>query len=304
MQTDRGHTASKVEPRSCVDDSRVALFLDREFDGVAGLIEEFPLLVGPCNRSRRIVLEEDGRVIAHAAWRPLRLLSREERLLAAGIGLVTTHRARRGRGYATRVVLSCLERAKESGADLALLFAPERGLYRRLGFVPAGRERVTRVDPGLGGAELRLGDARDALELLHLLERHPVRIERTLSHFETLLRVPGAHTYVLERDGHPSAYCVEGKGRDLGGVVHEWAGEPSDVECLLRGLARRLGRSLCVLSPESEPAPVDGSEILQPFAQIMILRPKRFGTSDPVAVFGDARTPARTPIYVWGLDSV
>ena len=69
-------------------------------------------------------------------------------------------------------------------------------------------------------------------------------------------------------------------------------------------LPAALGRALCVLSPEPEPAPLEGPSDLQPLAQILILRPESFGGDDPAAVFGDAQTRARVPIYVWGLDSV
>lgn len=308
MQEDRVCGVSKVTPQACLDDARLGHFLDREFDGAGGLLNEFPLLMGTLNRSRRLVLEEEGELVAHAAWRPLGLRSGRERLRAAGIGLVTTHRARRGRGYATRLVQHCLEQARESGTELALLFAPSRSLYRGLGFVPAGRERVTPLatdaDPHDTSARVRVGDRRDASELLRMLERHSLRVERTSGEFETLLATPGTYTYVLERDGRPVAYCIEGKGRDLRGVVHEWAGEPSGVAWLLRAVAKALGRSLCVLSPESEPAPLEGPSDLQPLAQVLILRPESFGSRDPAAVFGDAQTRARIPIYVWGLDSV
>ena len=288
----------------CADGSRVAHFLDQEFDGVAGLLQEFPLLIGASNRGRRFVLEEEGRIVAHAAWRPLILRSGAERLLAAGIGLVTTHRTCRGRGYATRVVQHCLEQAREMGAELALLFAAPRSLYRRLGFVPAGRERLIRLEAGGAGAKLRRAGTGDATELLRLLERHPFRVERTPADFETLLSIPDTHAYVLERDGRPRAYCVEGKGRDLRGVVHEWAGEPAEVERLLRALVTQRGRPVCLLGPESEPSPLDAPGLLQPFAQILILRPQRFGGTDAAAVFGDAHKPAQLPIYIWGLDSV
>jgi hypothetical protein len=121
-----------------------------------------------------------------------------------------------------------------------------------------------------------------------MLERHSLRVERTRGEFETLLATPGTYTYVLEREG----------------VVHEWAGEPAGVAWLLRAVTATLGRSLCVLSPEPEPAPLEGPSDLQPLAQMLILRPESFGSRDPAAVFGDAQTRARIPIYVWGLDSV
>ena len=161
-----------------------------------------------------------------------------------------------------------------------------------------------RLEAGGGAAKLRRASPGDAPQLLRLLERHPLRVERSQLEFETLLAVPDTHAYLLEQEGCPNAYCVEGRGRDLRGVVHEWAGEPSEVERLLRALVTQRGRPVCLLGPESEPGPLEGPGLLQPFAQIRILRPHRFSGADPVAVFGDESKPARVPIYVWGLDSV
>ena len=307
MQSDRAIAAEELLPQVCVDDLCIGAFLDQEFDGAAGLLQEFPLLIGEANRLRRFVLEKEGELLAHAAWRPLTLCSGKKRLRAAGIGLVTTHRLRRGRGYATRLVQHCLEQAREGGAEIALLFAPVRGLYERMGFVPAGRERVIQLAAGAelqaDAAKIRIGDSRDVPDLLSMLERHSLRIQRTKDEFEKLLTIPDTRTHVLERSGAPVAYCIEGKGRDLRGVIHEWAGERSSVEHLLCAVLSAPGGPACVLAPDSEPAPVLGPSILQTLAQFLILRPERLGSADPVAVFGDARTRARLPIYIWGLDS-
>jgi predicted N-acetyltransferase YhbS len=281
--------------------------LDREFDGTSGLIQEFPLLVGAGNRSRRLVIAERGEIVAHAAWRPFWLRSNELRFTAAGIGLVTTARERRGHGLASCVVRACIEHARAEGAELALLFAAERDLYRRLGFVPAGRERVSTLEgsrPAPSDGKVRIADARDAAQLLPILAQHQLRVERSVHEFEELLAIPGAHTYVLERQGRPIAYCVEGKGRDLRGFIHEWAGAASAVAELLGAVSERLPRTLYLLSPEAEPAPLPGQSTIQALAQIQILRPERFGGSDAVRIFGDPQAQPRVPVYLWGLDSV
>jgi hypothetical protein len=204
-------------------------------------------------------------------------------------------------------VQQCLQDARSEGAEVALLFAPERALYRRLGFVPAGTERMTLIEsesPAPPGGKVRAGDARDVLDLLGMLAQHALRVERSLEEFEALLGIPGVHVYVLERQGRPAAYCVEGKGRDLRGVIHEWGGVGSDVRELLKTVAEGLPGATYVLSPGAGPPPVEGRSITQTFAQIRVLRPERFGGQDPVHIFGDPKTPSRLPIYMWGLDSV
>jgi predicted N-acetyltransferase YhbS len=290
----------------CRDGGSLRRFLERHFDGRPGLVEEFPLLVGEGNRERRIVARTRDTIVAHSAWRPLVLRSGEERIRAAGIGLVTTHREWRGRGLATRLVGQCLARAYAERAEVALLFAEERELYRRLGFVPVGRERVTRPRPASAGGEptIRAGGPADARALEPLLAAHPLRVERSVEEFRALLGVPGVRLALLEEGGRPVAYCVEGKGRDLRGVVHEWAGEPKRVGALLAHAAARDDAPACVLSPDALPPPVEGEHRVGAFAQLRILRPERFASEDPREVFGDPTIPPRLPIYLWGLDSV
>lgn len=288
------------------DDRKLKALLDLEFDGRPGLIEEFPLLVGRGRQGGGFVYEHSNQYVAHTAWRPFELVSGAERIPAVGIGLVTTHSSWRGRGLATALVRRCMEEARDRSAELAILFAPPRSLYSRLGFVPAGRERATRADAvGTGGhKQIRAAEPGDVAAMLRLLELHPVRVSRTLAEFEALLEIPGTHATLFERDACPVAYCVEGKGRDLRGIVHEWAGEREAVARLIHGLASSRADPLWVLSPESQPAPVEGETLLQTMAQICILRGERFGSDDPLQVFGAPETPARTPLYIWGLDSV
>jgi hypothetical protein len=186
------------------------------------------------------------------------------------------------------------------------LFAPPRALYERLGFVSAGRERVIRLDDGHGTDDKRVrqGSAERIAELHTMLRHHAVGVERSASEFERLLAVRDTHLWWLESDREILAYCVIGKGRDLQGVVHEWAGDAAALEILMHTLATRAGEALWVLSPVALPAPVQGQTRLGPVAQFRILQAERLGSEDPRVLFGDADTPARLPMYVWGLDSV
>ncbi len=289
-----------------ISDAGLRGFLDVEFDGRPGLIEEFPLLVGPSNRHRCLVIREGPEIVAHAAWRPLILRSRAGSIPAAGIGLVTTRGDRRDRGLASLAVDACLREAETAGVWMAILFAPARSIYARLGFVPAGRERITRVHPRRevtpGRAPVR-GGPKDAYRLRPLLDRHPVGVERTAEEFESLLGVPDTTLHLLEEGDDPVAYCVAGRGRDLQGVIHEWAGDPEPVARLLNKVIASQDAPRSILSPASLPAPVPGVHHEGPMAQVRIVRPEELGTDDPVEAFGSRDHEARVPIYVWGLDS-
>jgi len=292
-------------PRPAPDPQALARLLDRAFGGDPGIAAEFPTLTAAANRERSFAIERDGELAAHAAWRPVVLRSGARRIAAAGIGLVATAPERRGRGLAARVVAHCVDEACRSGAELAFMFGELTPLYARLGFARAGRERITRIEPE------REPDARivrsrpsDAPRLLPLLERHPLGAERGADDFARLLAVSGTHLYVLEGASGPLAYCVEGKGRDLGGVLHEWAGEPPDVAVLLHGVASLRGEPLWVLSPEPLPPPVEGAHTLGALALFRVLAPGRLDSEDARELLGDESRPARLPVYLWGLDSV
>jgi predicted N-acetyltransferase YhbS len=298
--------SAALDLRSAPDQDWLADFLDRAFGGERGIAAEFPTLTGPQNRERSWVIERAGRIAAHAAWRPVVLCSGARRIAAAGIGLVATAEEQRGRGLAARVVEHCVDEARHAGCELAFLFGEHTALYARLGFARAGRERITRIAsvPGALDPRIRPGNPCDAARLLPLLERHALRAERSLEDFARVLAVPGTELHVLDEAGTPLAYCVIGKGRDLRGVVHEWAGDPVSVAALLRGVAARSNAPLWLLSPEHVPPPLEGAHVLGALALFRVLRPERFGTADARELLGDERRPARLPLYIWGLDSV
>lgn len=295
------------EPRPAPDRAALAVLLDRAFGGDPGIAAEFPTLTDPGNAQRSFAIPcGDGTLAAHAAWRPVRLCSGERRIAAAGIGLVATAPEQRGRGLARRVVAHCVDDALRAGAELAFMFGELTPLYARLGFARAGRERITRVDPDPRARDPRIarGEPSAAARLLPLLERHPLRAERSAADFERVLGVPGTQLHLLAERGVPLAYCVEGKGRDLGGVIHEWAGEPAHVRALIRAVVALAGEPLWVLSPLDRDAPVEGEHGAGALALFRVLRSERLGAADAVELLGDERRRARIPIYLWGLDSV
>lgn len=292
--------------RVCRDFAELACFLDAAFGGPGGIVDEFPVLTEGDGRERCFVLERAGQIAAHAAWAPLVLRCGGRELTAAGIGLVATAPAQRGRGLASQLVAHCIAQATEQGAEIALLFGESTPLYTRLGFARAGRERITRLDPDPDRSDKRLsvGGPQDASRIHALLAAHPVGVARDVARFERLLAIPHTNLYLLEGESGPLAYCVEGKGRDLRGVVHEWGGASEQVETLLHAVVAGLTQPLFVLSPECLPPPVDGVSTLGAVAQLRVLRPERLGTDDPRELFGDEQRRGRLPFYVWGLDSI
>ena len=105
-------------------------------DGEVNAFESVHLGLAWEDHERRIVLVEDGRLIACAGLlvAPVRVAGAPFDVVGVG-GVIVTH-SRRGEGLARRVMEGALERAAQLGPAFALLFCrPDRaGLYAKLGF--------------------------------------------------------------------------------------------------------------------------------------------------------------------------
>ncbi len=305
VKAEESLTCALENPVISRDPGALICFLDQEFDGQLGLLSEFPLLIGCANPAGSWVILADQLPVSHAAWRPITLLSHARPIRAVGIGLVTTHSDYRGRGLAGQVVNACLDAATGQGAEVAFLFAETRKLYSELGFAMAGRERLISLNKDYEPQKnVREAFEPDATALLPLLEDHPLRARRTPDEFAALLSIPETHVYVWEEANQIRAYCIEGKGRDLRGVIHEWGGDARVLDPLLRTVATLNPRASCVLGPADQEPPLDDESSIEPLAQFKILKPDVFGTADPCSLFGNPETPPTLPIYIWGLDSV
>lgn len=203
------------------------------------LAHEYPLVFGDGAPGGVETVEEDGDVRSACARLARTFVVRGERLRIGLVGSVVTDPDWRGRGLASRALDAACERLREQGCALALLWADEPGFYERRGWralghevdfaVPAdARARLPRCD------SVRLGGARDALDLLRLHEHHATRVERSAEEMHALLAGPEMGCLVAERAGEPVAYACLGRGEDLRRVVHEWAGAPDDVLGLVR----------------------------------------------------------------------
>jgi hypothetical protein len=157
-----------------------------------------------------------------------------------------------------------------------------------------------------------LDPERDAAATLRLYRAHPARAERRLAEHAALLATPGLRARVALAGEEVVAYACEGRGEDLQGVVHEWAGEPEAV----LGLQRRLAESVLA---RGEPAFAIGPDAEHPVCRAWLargLRPRAgvlgMGRSlvegraaprlCPVG-FDDGRSPL-SGLFLWGLDSI
>ncbi len=239
-------------------------WLDRIFDrtSATSVLKDLPFLFQDDPRTiRRVVMDGSGRPLAHAAARLQRCVPRpvpghppRRDLLIAFVGAVATDPAARNRGLGRRVVEETTRAAALRGADLAVLWSEADAFYESMGFRPAGSEHVfcavrSNFPPPSGG-RVRAFRSADLPRVIALHESAPSKVRRDRAAWDTLLRIPGASTYVLEQRSSVVAYGVVGRAADLAGTLHEWGVRSADLPALVGGvMALRRSGELFVLAP-------------------------------------------------------
>ncbi len=230
--------------------------------------------------TEHVAIHAGNRPVSHALSR-LCTVEAEGRSLRVGmIGLVYTDPAHRRAGLAARCIETAIERLAGHGADVTVLWSDQPGYYERLGFLPAARERLIRVDVAAcratlrrSAAELRVTPPRpeDWPTLDALYAAKPVRVTRAPGRLAELAEAPDCELVVC-RDGRgPAAYAALGKGDDFRAVVHEWAGSAEGVLACLCALLDTEPGGLLLAGPRPEPITealldLDAPVLERPFA--------------------------------------
>jgi GNAT superfamily N-acetyltransferase len=232
--------------------------------GERGRLEaEYPVSMCAERWQSHRAIWSDGAPVAHAMLHGVVVRAHGVSLPLGLIGNVLTAPELRGRGLARRCVDACLAEARARGYALAMLWSDQSALYARLGFQPCGVERrISLLGPALGSAgaqhaEIRV--ARPVASEFPLLEQlyaeKPVHVARAAGDLERLAGAPNTTLLVARRAGAPIAYAAAGRGDDLQGVVHEWAGEANGALACVSALARQHEASLLLASAAPEEVP-------------------------------------------------
>lgn len=262
--------AADLDLRCPAPQERDALFawLDEGLrDGRKGrLASEYPTLLDPERGAVHRIACVGEAFAAHAVSRTITVRVAGRSLRLGMIGLVYTDPRFRRRGLASACIEACVADLAADGATAALLWSDRHAFYRRLGFVPAGRELLVRVDPGigraaaerLGGAEpIRVGppEPADWPALEALLAGQPSHALREPGDLARLAAAPDCALRVARAGGRPVAYAACGRGDDFPGVVHEWAGAPGGVAACIRSFAAERADLLVLAGPKA-PEPI------------------------------------------------
>ncbi|MFT7484669.1 MAG: GNAT superfamily N-acetyltransferase [Candidatus Paceibacteria bacterium] len=233
----------------CVrEDAGVALdLMERVLSPDAGLAAEYPLVFSPGSTGRVVVAEDAGEVCSACAILRRDLvfpdgLGRPRTVAAGLIGSVSTGETYRGKGLASSVLVLAEQRLMEEGCLFSMLWADSPDFYASRGYRPVGLENDFVLDLALcsvlpSTAATRPAALADYPALHQLYLRHSRRVDRSNVESAALFATPGMQIIVAEEAGLPVAYACRGRGHDLDGVIHEWAGSrDAALACIRRHL--------------------------------------------------------------------
>lgn len=245
------------------EDPRAALGLMQDVLRAGGaLAPDYPLVFNEGGPGRAVVIEEAGRVISTCAILERELRVGDRGLRVGLIGSVATAAECRGRGLASAVLARAEAELRAGGCLLSLLWADTPAYYVGRGYREVGAERDILLPPELvpqlpAPRGVREARAEDHAAMHALYRRHEQRVERSERESHELFQTPGMDVLVLEGAQGAEAYACCGRGEDLAGVIHEWAGAAKEVLACVSAHVARAGpdRQLVLMSPHA-PNPV------------------------------------------------
>lgn len=317
----------------------VRALIEAVMRGGASVAAECPLVfegpLGAARQGRLVALAEGGRPRSACAILPRDCVVGDRRLRLGLIGYVVTAPEARGRGLARRVLAAAEDALRARGCVASLLWPDDAAFYERLGYRAVGAELDFELDPASLSAlprwaAVRPLDPRADADAVHALAmERPIRVERTVEETRALLATPGVDGRVALRGDRVVAFACAGKGHDLPGVIHEWAGETLAVLGLAAELAatqHRAGRRAFLFAPYADLPVARGLSDLGVAAAPGVLGMGRLLDPDgarralgPDAARADADglldallpTPERSTadhpygaLFAWGLDSI
>lgn len=278
--------------------SRDALLLKalREEGSPFPIAAEYPIVLAPEATGTSYVLEDDGRMAAHASLWPREVFLKDRGRLRVGlVGNVATAGESRGKGLMRALFERLCDEARKQNLAALILWSDLRDFYKKMGFEPWGRElRLTYRTKDLPFGAARISRAPDPSVLLSRRFPHLPTLDRSPDEFARLLTIPGMALFEWE-----GGYVLTGKGCDMQGVVHEWGA--ADVAGLLAGV-RAVGEALQIesvmlLAPGKIPDAWRRA-LTKPADHVEEHAMAWLWSEDPKAkqVLAD--------LFVWGLDSI
>lgn len=228
-----------IRPCSPADLERLIPLLDAEFVFGKGrsisLRQRFPAVFCHDNLHHILLCADGEEIVAALAMRPFDWRDGSEIFRGAMIGMVYTQPARRGEGWASRLLTAAATQLRAEGVDFGVLWTGQPAFYARLGweaadcsllgevelepFSPQSADNVTTL-PAQADAPLPLPAER--VDWLRCVDNDQAAYALLGSH--------GTTGFLYELAGHPDSYAALWRAACRGRqriFVNDRAGSPS-----------------------------------------------------------------------------
>ena len=223
---------------------------------------DYPLALGRSNLQNMRVIEEDGKIVCHAAVAVRTIIAAGDFFPVGIIASVATHPEYRHRGYGTKCVADCIRIMDRECVDLSLLWTVEAtfSFYQQLGWDGVASQgwvyQFGRDDAHLfndGAFEIAERDPQGDQYLDDIMRIHDAelyRVARSRSDYRSLLALPKTTTYAAVSGGVMRGYLTYAEAVNKSGII-ETGGNPAALEALVRHilLTKGVGKTIQVLSP-------------------------------------------------------
>jgi hypothetical protein len=200
------------------------------------LKDEYPTVFTEKNVHNLNIIEDQGKIVSHAALKPLLTKSPYGNFKIGAIGSVVTDPVNRMKGHSRKVLEKTVQDAEKQDCDMVILWSNLFDFYKKLDFHLSGFEYSAILNDPLNvpapkdPLTVKTGPNVCADTLLKLYNQHTVTQIRTKQEIQSYLKIPNAKIYTAW-DSHSKlkAYAVMGKGMDLQNYIHEWAGDKTSL---------------------------------------------------------------------------
>lgn len=257
MDKIQGNNMANVRAPTLEEYKDLVKFLDENLrpKNQWSITSEYPTALNQENIHNLRIVSENNEFLSHAALKPHIIKTPAAIYKAGAIGSVVTNDKFRNQGHSRAVLNECLELAKKQDCDFAILWTNLYEFYQKIGFALAGYEISLTIDENFKAQKdpqfkILKSPNVDPMALHKLMSQHSVSTFRNPDEVRKYLNIPNSNVYTLwEPSGALGAYCVEGKGADLGGYIHEWGGGVSKVIQLLKYIQEDQKKNITIITP-------------------------------------------------------
>ncbi len=248
----------KLKSPSPTDLNRVLTFLKQKLRPQVdwSINNEYPIAFSNFNINNIKFIESEGKILSHALLKYLMIKTPAGIFKVAIIGSVVTDEQHQGKGLAKKLISELVEKAKQDQCELCILWSDLHDFYYKLGFELAGSEEHLTIENSSSTnyqieSEWRFSDDPkiNPESIQKIFSKHLVGSVRSNNEIKAYLQIPNSNIYSLwGQNNELLAYAIEGRGVDLGNVVHEWGGGVHHLNQLIAHILKKQSQLQMIAS--------------------------------------------------------